>query len=266
MFDMVKFLREESEYPVLYAKLPARTDRAQRWFFADKRAVHDGKGNMLEPLWVCVHGASLSPATILRNVRGFGAHIETQPWVGLYVIEADTMTQASAWLRARGENTKNYLNPWHEYNINAEQETFIMVSMKQFDPCCNGCGAYPCQRETAVCNRPTALPTGVGLDTLANLQSSLLMQAAQVQARIDRIASFPDEPVMPDDRPNIVYFQKRFSVGGKKYDYAAIQAGDGKWYTTGPKTPKGFAWADLIQWINEDVDTVVYSVRKLKEL
>lgn len=40
------------------------------------------------------------------------------------------------------------------------------------------------------------------------------------------------------------------AADGVKYDYAAIKAGNGRWYTTGPNSPKGFTWDELMGWMN----------------
>lgn len=102
--------------------------------------------------------------------------------------------------------------------------------------------------------------------TLTKLQDSLLRQAAEVQAKIDYLESLPKEPVWDDDKPNVIYFQKQFSEGGRFFDYAAIKAGDGLWYTTGPRTPKGFTWQALIEWIDEGHWPILSRATKFKSL
>ena len=48
----------------------------------------------------------------------------------------------------------------------------------------------------------------------------------------------------------IIKFNVRFSSGGTKYSYAAIRAG-GLWYTTGPYSPKGYPWDELLDWLDD---------------
>lgn len=90
--------------------------------------------------------------------------------------------------------------------------------------------------------------------------------AERAQKRIDFLLSLPDEPTFEDDRPQVIYFQKRFAPGGRVYDYTAIKAG-GKWYTSGPQgghVPR--EWDDLVAWINEVEPTPVFVARKFREI
>ena len=48
----------------------------------------------------------------------------------------------------------------------------------------------------------------------------------------------------------VIAFRVRFSKGGVNYDYAALRS-QGLWYTTGPKSPKGFTWQELTEWLDE---------------
>jgi len=82
----------------------------------------------------------------------------------------------------------------------------------------------------------------------------------RAQAKIDFLASLPSEPAVDEDGVAVIYFRKKFSRGGRPYDYAAIKAGDGKWYTTGPASPKGYTWAMLIKWMidgHPDIEILV---------
>jgi hypothetical protein len=57
----------------------------------------------------------------------------------------------------------------------------------------------------------------------------------------------------------VVTFKKRFYQGGKWYGYAATYTPDtDKWYTTGPKSPKGFTWEELVKWMFYDASKNVY--------
>lgn len=58
-----------------------------------------------------------------------------------------------------------------------------------------------------------------------------------------------------EDLPDgaVITFTKTFSAGpnAKRYDYAAIRC-NGTWYTTGPKSPKSYTWAELVAWFDGD--------------
>ncbi len=95
------------------------------------------------------------------------------------------------------------------------------------------------------------------------------VQAAieRAQAELDRLYRLPDEPVVEDDAPNVIYFQKRFSPNSRLYDYAAIKASDGLWYTTGPQSPKGYTWDRLVEWMFDGhEDLTIYCAKKFRAL
>jgi hypothetical protein len=88
-------------------------------------------------------------------------------------------------------------------------------------------------------------------------------RSAEKAAReLERLESMPDEPT---NEPAILYFEKVFGDGsgsphskrhGKRYTYVAVKAGDGKWYTSGPRSPKGYTWEELCEFLNTGVDEV----------
>lgn len=47
----------------------------------------------------------------------------------------------------------------------------------------------------------------------------------------------------------VISFRVRHPGGGRVYDYAAIRAGDGKWYPTGGETRQGVDWPTLVRAI-----------------
>ena len=55
----------------------------------------------------------------------------------------------------------------------------------------------------------------------------------------------------PDDYPDgtIIKFRKRFG-NSTWYRYATIKA-KGLWYTTGPRSPKGYTWDELTAWLGD---------------
>lgn len=235
VIDVATFLREnwdEEKLPVLFVKLPTRDDRPQRWFIADKRATHDGKGNMLEPTWVCVHGGTTSPRSLLQNL-GWVASRERnkdQPWVGVWVIEADTTSQAAMYLRMRGEHIKHQINTKRHYALDSERMEFIeMPQHPDYEP------SYG----------DTMLDDGFLAPDIRALQRTI----DRAQQRIDFLASLPEEPDVDEDGVAVIFFQKTFNGAGRKYDYCAIRARNGRWNTTGPRSPKDYSWDQLIRWI-----------------
>jgi hypothetical protein len=71
----------------------------------------------------------------------------------------------------------------------------------------------------------------------------------RAQRKIDRLLSLPEEPTTDDpDGALVVWFEHKFNRTSKSYTYAAVKAGDGLWYTTGPSSPKGYTWDELVDW------------------
>lgn len=68
-------------------------------------------------------------------------------------------------------------------------------------------------------------------------------------AKLDR---FGEED--PFDDGAVIQFEKQFG-NGRLYSYAAIRA-DGLWYTTGPRSPKGYTWEDFTQFLADGVDEI----------
>lgn len=98
-----------------------------------------------------------------------------------------------------------------------------------------------------------------GRDELAARRDRLEREAARLSERIAMLDNLPEEPELADGEPVVIYFARTFSKrGAKQYDYAAIKAGDGLWYTTGPRTPKGYKWPELIQWVQENGPVAVW--------
>jgi hypothetical protein len=77
--------------------------------------------------------------------------------------------------------------------------------------------------------------------------------AAKAMEELDRLESMPEEPT---NDPNIIYFEKSFYTSEKKYTYVAVKAGDGLWYSSGPKAPKGYTWEELWEFMSKGVDEV----------
>src|SRR4051812_36954809 len=74
------------------------------------------------------------------------------------------------------------------------------------------------------------------------------VEQERAQARRDL---YPEADPFEDG--TLLRFDKRF--GSKSYSYAAIRT-DGLWYSTGPKAPKGFTWAEMVEFWVDGVDEV----------
>lgn len=58
----------------------------------------------------------------------------------------------------------------------------------------------------------------------------------------------------------VIIFEYQFTPSGQAYSYAALKA-HGKWYTTGPRSPKAYTWEELVSWFAEaSNDVEVYVV------
>lgn len=89
------------------------------------------------------------------------------------------------------------------------------------------------------------------------IEGQIAAAESRTQALYDQLAlieALPDEPRLLDDmnEPNVIWFEKTFGRDrNAPYTYAAVRANDGLWYTTGPRTPKGQTWDDLIVWVKD---------------
>lgn len=73
-----------------------------------------------------------------------------------------------------------------------------------------------------------------------------------MQEELDRIQNLPLEPQGISDGTCVIHWEARYPGGTRTYTYAAVKAGDNLWYTTGPRSPKGYVWDDLILWIMKE--------------
>lgn len=118
------------------------------------------------------------------------------------------------------------------------------MSTNDYDDYDDGIAVTPADPRSLVVRSASRVPTS---GTLEHRRSTLARRISRLEAEIARLESLPEEP---DANPAIVYFRKDF--GGRDYDYAAVKAGDGLWYTTGPKSPKGYTWESLVGFIYPD--------------
>ena len=70
--------------------------------------------------------------------------------------------------------------------------------------------------------------------------------AAALEEEAEREYAYGQEP----GEGSVIKFKVRFQPGGTKYSYAAIRV-KGLWYTTGPHSPKGYTWDELLDWLDD---------------
>lgn len=85
------------------------------------------------------------------------------------------------------------------------------------------------------------------------LESIERYEARVAQAR-EQLAQVQSRPAEPDyaEEP-VIRWDMRFCSHGTVYSYVALRcAADGLWYTTGPRSPKGYTWDQLMSWIESN--------------
>lgn len=135
----------------------------------------------------------------------------------IFIFEARNKGQIAAWMRDIGYDP-DYMGPRHTIVMPAQERKIVNTRERQ----------------------------------IASAENSI----ARAQARIDRLLSMPEEPTTDDpDGALVVWFQHQFNPRSRVYTYAAVKANDGLWYTTGPASPKGYTWDQLIDWHMNEVNT-----------
>jgi hypothetical protein len=87
--------------------------------------------------------------------------------------------------------------------------------------------------------------------SLGDRRATLQARIERAEAELAKLETLPDEPIGTDGT-SVVWFQRTFHGGSRKYTYAAVRCSDdGLWYTTGPQSPKGYSWDELMIWLQE---------------
>jgi hypothetical protein len=110
----------------------------------------------------------------------------------------------------------------------------------------------------------TSIPAPTPTDTVD-------AQIRRLKARLNRVAEEVEEEIarlesrrellnyfgVDNDYKvgTVIRFDKRFMEEGKEYSYTAIKCPTG-WYTSGPKSPRPYSWAKLVEFLSEGVDEV----------
>lgn len=108
-------------------------------------------------------------------------------------------------------------------------------------------------------------------------KDDILNRMKALEAELTELNKLPDEPTSEGVFPPIVVFRKKFGGAGSsrpyvnsdtEYVYAFIKSpGDGRWYGTGPKSPKGYTWDELMDWLKNSgpFPEVIYLVDGMHE-
>lgn len=146
-----------------------------------------------------------------------------------FVAAAQNETVLKMWLRKHGHRLRDdkYLTPGEAYNT------------ALYPPLLNRTATNPHMKHTHIKEQDMNVDNAI---------KSKKNRIKQLKKEIKVLKNRPQEPVATEGMPNIIQFEKRFIKGGRLYEYAAIQA-NGKWYTTGPRSPKGYPWAELVTWM-----------------
>lgn len=78
---------------------------------------------------------------------------------------------------------------------------------------------------------------------------ALRRQLTRLEEQLEKQSEFEALYDVVDDG-TVISFEYQFTDGGAIYSYAAIYT-NGLWYTTGPRSPKGYTTNDLIRWLSE---------------
>lgn len=225
MVFIVDYLKENTAIDFEYVKLPVLfPERGPKYILADYR---DYLSYADHPHW-CVHNATSSPFSLLRNLRWASRNKEANGGRLVMVFEAMSRSQVAAWLMAQGYQTSTQVHPNHVIpgTLNVQERTMISSTEREIER----------------------------LERVAYeaRQRAQFLRTLPTQPKRVRVVEGQKQP-----KAGVIFFERTFG-GTRVYTYAAVKASDGLWYTTGPRTPKGFQWRELIAWINAEGPVVVY--------
>lgn len=63
----------------------------------------------------------------------------------------------------------------------------------------------------------------------------------------------------PTTTNSVVHFRIGYPDTPKTYDYAGIRTGNGQWYLTGPDSPQGYRWPQIVGWL-KNKNALVHSM------
>lgn len=89
------------------------------------------------------------------------------------------------------------------------------------------------------------------VDRISNIERRI----QELEAEKERLLALPQDDF---DNGAVITFTKHYSYSNKSYIYAAIKS-NGRWYTTGPKSPKAYTWYELLSWLGEDVSSLCWA-------
>lgn len=225
-----------------------QVEETGRYFLCDQRFAHEhGRSwtsNQLDGTpYMLIHSGSTKPLDAVLEHAGWFLDRWVQKPEHMFIVEARNKTQVKEFLL-----DMHHIVEYGGKLIWPDRSHFLPAPVCK----CTPVSRYPHPVEVslqdlmATSNNPSRTQErNMDKQTLKNREK---MKIKAAKKRIKIIDSIPDEP-LPIDGPCIIQFQKRFHRNGQVYDYAAIRTDQGLWYTTGPQSPKGYEWTQLITWI-----------------
>lgn len=106
--------------------------------------------------------------------------------------------------------------------------------------------------------RPTTITKGTDMNKyqIEREMDALRRQLARLEEKLQVQGKFEGLRDLEDG--SVISFEYAFHAGGIFYSYAAIKV-EGQWFTTGPRSPKGYTDDRFIEWLTE-----AYEVRDLR--
>lgn len=240
--------------PILEIAIATRDASRAQWFGVSlRRQKFHGHS---EPIWHdrIVQG-SRNPNSAYDWVKQEmgGRHpdqVDPSPW-GL-VFYADNRTQVKDWLLEHG-----HVVEWQGYPVRIDIEKREERRRKAEMTTGYDMGGYDGEGTGwGEGGGPTPFPSRTAQTRAETLRARAARLAGEAQARADRLLAEATRldamPPEPEGEPALIFFRKQFHPGGQVYDYAALRAGDGRWYTTGPKSTQGYTWEQLLGFIYPD--------------
>ncbi len=109
---------------------------------------------------------------------------------------------------------------------------------------------------------------GIDYDVQAAVDARIRQRAQELlieqeaNKRIQQLQELYGTDVYVDG--DVFKFEKQFVENGPSYLYAAIKA-KGLWYTTGPKSPKGYSWIDFVLWLDSGVPAKLTQLMSIED-
>jgi hypothetical protein len=89
--------------------------------------------------------------------------------------------------------------------------------------------------------------------SMSSKKRALELQLKAIAEALAKLEARPKEPKRPifvegDELAPTILFSKSFGTSRGEYSYSAVGI-NGRWYTTGPRSPKAYSWDELMDWL-----------------